>query len=385
MKVLIVTPSFPPDSNGVANYCFNQAQSLLAKGVQVEVLTGNGHHMADVQESSGKLIVNRFDVRGCLNFTSPIRGRWMEVLDRIRRSDADVLICHAAQTWATDLSLLFAGSFAGLVVYSSHCISTGYMPRQTLLETLARYVAWMPYRILQRRLLLRSSGVLALADSGHDDRCADIDWFRRAGIPVGIVGTGYNPAFDSQGNQALVGASRVAAFMDGTWLKGFDLVLEAYLMSGLPASHMLHIYVHAMTAWSKGVLKSYLQRGLPVGSVIIHEGLNSDELVQEYKKAICVLSASRTECLPLVLVDCVGARVPFVALNTGHVSSIPGGIACNDIPDLAANLRAVVMNKDGTRDALLSLIDGRRDQYSWESVGDRVYNYLCSLNRGLCT
>ena len=378
----MVTPSFPPDSNGVANYCYHQAKALSQRGVRVQVLTAAA---APASPSSGwysrdGIDVMTLNISGCLNITSPLSGQWRELKSFIRQSSADVLLCHAAQTWATDVPLLANGSFKGVTVYHSHCISSGYMRRETVSASVSRYLGWMPYRLFQKKLMLRADAMLALAEGGVDNRCSDLAWFRASGKRVGVVGSGYNPAFDAPAS-ALEGASssRISSFLDGAWLKGFDTVLEAYRLSELADTFSLHLYVHQMTEWSRDVLRQSHERGLPQGSVVIHEGLRADELVYEYHLTHCVLSASRTECLPLVLLDCVGAVKPFVALDSGHICSIPGGVVVSDVKALADGLRKVCLNVDGLRDRLISKIQSERSAYSWSAVAQRTHDFLKTL------
>jgi glycosyltransferase involved in cell wall biosynthesis len=67
-------------------------------------------------------------------------------------------------------------------------------------------------------------------------------------------------------------------------------------------------------------------------------GLTQTEILGAHRAADIYLSASRTECFPLVILDAMAARTPFVSTPVGCVPDLPGGLLAATEQEMAQGI-----------------------------------------------
>lgn len=81
-----------------------------------------------------------------------------------------------------------------------------------------------------------------------------------------------------------------------------------------------------------------------------------------------VLSTSKTEVLPVILLEAMASGTPFVATSVGAVSSLRAGIIANDIDGQRMAISSLANDRDlWSRTSLI----GRKEyelRYSYESI-----------------
>ena len=139
-RILITTPTFPPDANGVAHVSGTHAYGLAQRGYDVTVATAHSPARSDAQRQGNPAVVE-FRTRGNGNLRVGYRGQVQEYRDFAAGFDGDVIMCHCWQIWTTDLAYqAFAASTAKKVLIS-HGVSAnstyGFPPRDPNLVDLA--------------------------------------------------------------------------------------------------------------------------------------------------------------------------------------------------------------------------------------------------------
>ncbi len=75
------------------------------------------------------------------------------------------------------------------------------------------------------------------------------------------------------------------------------------------------------------------------GQVLVLQNVERGQIAAAYQAADLFATASLTEAQPLVLLDSMGAGLPFVTLRAGAVDELPGGITVDSIPELSRAIR----------------------------------------------
>lgn len=344
MRILLTSPTYPPFNSGLGNAVAQQAASLARVGHEVVVATGGAQRCS--REAEG-CRVETFALTGADCFIQPIRGEVSLYTDFLCQNDWDLVLLNAWQNWATDLALRNLDKIPGRIFVYSHCISTNvFFPHQPLRSSL-RYLAWRPYWWRLPRFMERLDGVLFLSEGGSDSRFDDLRLARQRAVPLRVVPN----SLSSAAMAALVRPplplperDRLMAVGSYQWQKGFDFVLRAYAGSQARYRFALHLYGQEYSAYCSRLRFLVRKLGLQEDSVVFHEGISGEALVDAYCQSRLVLSGSYTECQPLVLLDANAAGTPFIARSTGCIVNMPGGVAVNNWQEMAYQLDQL---KDG--------------------------------------
>jgi glycosyltransferase involved in cell wall biosynthesis len=156
--------------------------------------------------------------------------------------------------------------------------------------------------------------------------------------------------------------------------------LEAFLQSCLRDTTLVFIGSEK-NDYSDELERVYSEatRKNQVGPVLFCDRLTRSQLFSAYKAADIVVSGSRWECQPLVLLDAMGAGKAFISSDVGCVSEMPGGICVQTTDEMAAAMVQLVQDQD-MRQLLGSA--GRQAcelKYNWIKVVDCYEQLAASL------
>jgi len=105
------------------------------------------------------------------------------------------------------------------------------------------------------------------------------------------------------------------------------------------------------------------------------------ETIAAYHAADLFLFASEVECFPLVILEAMASRTPFVSTDCGNVGELPGGLVCP--PEAMAREAGRLLDDAAARSALGDAGHAAwRERYTWEGVVDRYEALYRALWRG---
>lgn len=356
MHVLLTTPSYSPASGGVANVAQRQAQHLARQGHAVTVITSGDAETEDRSSPQAGLWVIRLPVRpgrfpayaagDALGIRQPsLRTRYQDLL---LRSDADVLVSHCWQAWNTDWAADVVEHLRFPFCLYSHGTSVNDVSGRT---GWLRWLRWRHYAANRLPRTLRRISLLINLDAQADhNRFFDVTLARRLGTHTAVVPNCASPELDLAVPWRPDDVStRHMALWVGQYNAGKNpaQVLDVFLRRA-PSDWTLVLCGSDRTGYLHKLEQRYARASArrPAPPVLFLSGLAQPELMGLYKRADLFVTASRTECQPLVLLDAMAAGVPFLSTDVGCVRSLPGGLVTGSKAEFDAKAHDLMNNPD---------------------------------------
>lgn len=329
MKIAIATFTFLPDRNGVANVCLQQARVLVDLGYEVSILTSN-NKLADTSGVTDidNIKLHRFNIKGSGSIISPVKGDINEFVDCVYRESFDVIIVHCWQAWPVKL-LLSAELIKSRVIFFSHGTSVNTVYDW---KTLIHKFFWFSYRyFFMPKAFLRFSDFVHLSKKTDDDRFLD-NKIRPKNINYEVISNCVNHI--EYKYKAFGGDSSFSLLVVGGYSrpKNEMFVLKRIIDMNFPCKinfvgYKENAYSKKMhEIYNKYLEKCYVHSLVPQVVVGFNYGLNENDILSLYSSSDLFISASKTECQPLVILQAMAYGVPFLSSAVGCVDELPGGL-----------------------------------------------------------
>ena len=345
-RILISAVTFPPDSNSIANAACVHAKIMQELGCEVDVVTAGDIVSRDVQDG---LLVARFPISGQGRLFSPHRGAVKELKTFLSENRWDMVFMHCWQTWSTNCLLeYFADKSRTEKLYLvSHGISTNtnYHPFP---YNWIRRLLWLPYRkITVPRYMRLLTKLVVLWDHNDNDRYLDHALARQMGISVNVIPNvaRYNPMSLKRpslrfSDEELAGGFLLSLgnYSDG---KNERFVLDAYRRSRMMDVPLIFVG-YQFNDYSANLEK--IVRHWKLRNVQFCERLTKEEIDWLYRQATLFLCGSRTECQPLVILDCLASETAYISTDVGCVKCLAGGIVVSSVEQMAIELQSLFRN-----------------------------------------
>ncbi|WP_308197118.1 glycosyltransferase family 4 protein [Anaeromyxobacter sp. SG17] len=373
LRILITAPTFPPCSDGVAHVTWEHASALVDRGHSVTVATQLRRDR--VPSADSRISVVQFDVSGNANARTRYSGEIDRYVDFIGGFDCDLIACHCWQIWSTDLAARAFRRARAPKVLVSHGVSAN--TRVTWPRGIPSYVLWRPYVWWGMPSIMRSfDRILFLSEREDADRFYDRRLARRLGIESATVPNGcwpnLTPGRDERFRRRHRVTTRRLVLCVGKYdrMKNEEEAVRAFMDARVPDCTLVLIGPRE-NAYSNNLTNMWRP---PTASTELRvlSGLEASEIREAYRAADLFVTFSRTEYLPLVILDAMASGVPFVSSDVGCVGDLPGGVVVRTSRELAARIRCL-MSDDQLRARLSDL--GRRaceSVYSWDVVAKKL-------------
>lgn len=338
--ILITTPTFPPYVDGVANVTRHHATGFLAAGHRVTVATGSHPARGMVPTPRGLRVVE-FNVSGSSNLRRPYSGdigTYRHFVDGFR---GDVIFHHCWQTWTTDLVAMRPVHGGPLRVLVSHGFSAN--SRIGWPRTLPWWIGWRPYVWWHiPKTLQRLDGIIFLSGRRDSDRfydgllAAKLRVQNATVIPNGVDLASHDDAPGDFRRRHCIG-DRLLLLCVGEFskLKNEAAVARAVLASGIQDA-VLVLIGPSLNDYARSILALWAShpRRRPDLRLQLLTGASEHEVLAAYRDADIYLGASVTECFPLVVLDAMASRTPFLFTDVGCVGDLPGGLTVRSVTEM---------------------------------------------------
>jgi len=157
----------------------------------------------------------------------------------------------------------------------------------------------------------------------------------------------------------------VGSFM---WLKDEKMILKSFLRSKVNNSTIVFIG-NRKTAYTK-MLENIWRKAEkdPSVHVLFLENVPRSLVLSAYETADIYLLGSKSECFPLVILEAMASKTPFISTDVGCVPDLPGGLIVRSTEEMAQGIRHLMKNpheserlgKEGQRACV--------ERYSWDKI-----------------
>jgi len=376
IKILITTPSFPPNNVGLGNAVYQQVKMLSSFENEVVVATaGNKRNIRF--DSFLNVRIEEFNVTGADSLINPLQGDVDSYKKFLLESDFDLIIMNAWQTWSTDICFKYLNEISGKKVLYSHCVSTNVFFSEQPFKSLLKYLLWRPYFFKIKSILKKLDALICLAYEGADSRFDDVQMAYKLKMPLYIIpnivsdNTSYIDPLPIESRNQIISVGSYG------WHKGHDFVLRTYALSVAKNVIPLKIFGQEFTPYTIKLKEEAVKLGIEDDFLSFYEGVEGVDLLKEYGKSLAFIYGSRTECQPLVILDAMASGTPFISRSTGCIDSLPGGIAVTNEEIAAISLDTIIENEGVWKTFHTDGLIAARTDYKYETVCER-FNFAIS-------
>lgn len=386
MIILITSFTFPPFFNGVANVAFEQARGLSERGHDVTVFTSVQDLSPDPDFKKFKVV--RFDVRGNANIRSRYCGEVDRYIDAVANFECDIICCNCWQIWSTDLAVRVFHRVKARKVLVSHGVSATV--RHHGVKGLLNWLLWQPYLLYTMPKILKFfDHIIFLCDKSDKVRFYDrmlVENLQSPSfsvIPNGVDMSRFESSkFNFRAENNLQNKVIILCVGDYTNLKNVKDAMRAYVKANIKNS----VFVSIGNCYNRYTFElNELWSNIKNNDIeyICLWSLSQDYISSIYQEADIFLCTSTTEYFPLVILEAMASKTPFVSFNVGCVDELPGGIVVRDVDEMASALSRVVASPELKQSLIDSGYASSVNRYSWLKVIDQyemVFNLILQNN-----
>ncbi len=315
MKILHTVEFYSPSVGGMQEIVKQVSERLAALGHQVTVATTKLAERKKCEINGVKIV--EFEISG--NLATNLSGEVESYRQFLKDSDFDVMTNFAAQQWATDVTLPILDHIKSKKVFVPEGFSGLYRPE------------FRDYFINMRTWMKKYD-----KNVFHSNDYRDINFARNCGvddaviIPNGASKDEFAPVSDINIRSKL-GVPRKHLFIlhvgSHTGVKGHSEAIE--LFSRAHVKNATFVIVGnsfgggCTVLCEKRQLKFNLSpKRLFDGKKLIVISLSRSETVAAFKESDFFLFPSNIECSPLILFECMAAKIPFLTTDVGNAAEI---------------------------------------------------------------
>jgi glycosyltransferase involved in cell wall biosynthesis len=379
MKILISTFTYWPASNGVANCAVRQSLALSRAGHDVTVVSyGKGE---DTQLENVR--IRHFDVSGSRRLLEGISGS-EGYRQFLLNEQYDIIIIHCWQAWPLDSIIDILPQISAKKVLISHGISVrNYFD----LKSFITRFRWSQYeKVLIPQIFKHIDHIVFLEE--HQDKDRFLDKFLRdkyyQTLPYSVIPNG-GEAFDTVGKTMFrekysIKDEEVMVLLVGSYSRIKNEKEAVRIFSKLQQKNVKLVLIGGHDNSYRAELQQQIAQ-LPTAistRILSLTGLTREEIASAYKGADIYLNVSQTESQPLVILDAIANRVPFVSNQRGAISSIPGGVVVKRNRDIAGALDALAQDPERRKQLGIAGRRGYEEKYNWDLYASK---YVALVNK----
>ena len=382
MRIVQVTPSFPPEIGGLENHVYNISTELVKRGHKVVVITSNDSKVAHKEFMNG-LEVYRFP----LFLPRLFRETWLMpgMVNKLINLQADVIHAHGYRCLSSCIALFLSKRKKVPFVLTPH----GIFPKRNWFNGLLKFI--FDYS-LGNRLLKSSEKIIALTESNKS-------LILNAGAPKsntvivenGVDVTKYKEMFNSKMLKKKHGFLGPVLLYVGriAWHKNLEQIIQALPLIKKEFNNVKFLLVGP--DYENGLANLLrLAKELGVEDSIVAKGAVSEtQLHLYYSIADAFILPSVYEGLSLSMLEAMANKVPLIVRSSAGISSmLTHGVNAfvlesNDLHEISSYVCLLLSNSELREKIRQNAYNLILYKYTWKTVVDKlesIYKELISAN-----
>jgi glycosyltransferase involved in cell wall biosynthesis len=378
LKILIISFSFPPQVNGVAEVAQTQARGFAARGHDVTVAT-KFDEARDGRRTSERITVRQFKISGAFEARTGYCGE-LEAYQRcIAQEPVDIILINCWQNPLTDLAIPVLFRNPGKKIMLSHGFDAHiWRPNRRPSWGLGSWLRYQPYVWRLPSMMKAFDRLVFLSTRRDSGRFLD-HWVAQRLFPgrVSIIPNGTH-LFEfgrSQGDfRNVYGIETKYMFLNVAnycHRKNQLATLRDFMAANWPEATLVFIGGE-FNDYQAEMTRTYARcrTRFPQSRVMFLEKVPKRMIYAAYQAADALILGAKTETQPLAILDAMAAGIPFISSDVGCVRDFPGGLVVRHGADTT---RAIVqvLEDSSLRERLSA--EGRaacETKYNWERVLD---------------
>src|SRR5438045_37106 len=344
MEILVTAFTFAPQVNGVAQVVRVHVEHLIRRGHKVTVATSFDPKRTLKSQANQNPRVVEFNVNGVGNLRSPYQGEKRKYQDFVRSYKGDLLICHCWQSWCTDLAVPCFKELRAKKILISHGFSAHQYPLTVSFpHGLVSWLAWRPY-VWRASIVMRQFDRVVFLSELVDRPVYYDHWLAKKKrlrntcvIPTGVHANDFDSSEADFRAAHGIGSEHVVLCLATYDIhKNQLMALKAFARAGVENA-MLVMIGNTFNEYTAVLRKWYERAGGPerAGKVLFLEKLDRTMTRAAFRAADLFLCTSLWESGPLVVLEAMASRTPFVSTDVGFVPTSPGGKVVREEEEMA--------------------------------------------------
>jgi glycosyltransferase involved in cell wall biosynthesis len=372
MRILHTVGYYFPDPGGGAQEVVRRlSEGLVLLGHDVTVATTHSPRRQCPEHNGVK--IEQFRIQGLLRQSVlGIYGETDRFCAYLKDGGFDIVMNYAAQTWGTDLTYRVLGQMPSKTVLAA-CGYSG-------LIGFRRPIYWNYFRRLPQ-CLRRYDAVVYHSAAYRDKEFGDrhgIEHYRV--IPNAIDTREFAECkVDFRRDYGIRTQHLILSVGDHFRNKGHARLLEAFAALGREDATLVIIGRDFAPIGRSCWRICRAAAGRSGGRVLLLANAPRDHVVGAFRSADVFWSGSHIEVFPLVILEAMGAGVPFVAFPAGNIAELPGGCVVTSAAEMATETLKLLGDAEQRRRLGDAGREEQRRRYAWDTVTlqwERLYKDL---------
>ena len=357
MKILFTVEYYWPQVGGAQKVVQQVAEGLVAHGHQVDVATSEDVNRTQLMLNGVNILP--FHIRG--NSVKGMRGDIAGVEALLLNNKYDIIVNYAAQTWHSDITFRHLKNIRAKTVF----IPCGF---SGLVTPLRKLVYFFYYRKMKEYLRQYDHIILHSADYLDGQYC------RRHHITnVSVIPNGTEDF-----NTCNQGYFKEKYRVDTPFMllsvanhyrdKGHAFIIDAFRR--LNRTDVSLVIIGNDPGGRTSCYAKCIKQQKNSSNLKLLSHVPREDVIAAYKESNAFVFGSAIECFPLVILESMANRLPFVSTDVGNVKELEGGIIVSTPAEMAATTNGLLSNLDYAENLGKTGYENWDSHYRWDIVID---------------
>jgi glycosyltransferase involved in cell wall biosynthesis len=347
LKILVATPTFPPNKDGVSEAASAGVKAFLAQGWDVDVAT-EPSFPSRISKGWHGAFIHEFNITGSQYFRQPYKGALEHYRDFLRLGDWDVILFHS-YSWPLYLAVPILDEIRAKKILVSHGYGALVWVPVPQFPFGLLYLAHSAWKSLQMLRWIHKIDRWVFLSLRRDFRAFYDHWLARkiphpgiAIIPNGVELTDGSRAKGAFRKELGIPQSSPLFLCVANYARRKDqgYAVRAFRRAKIFGSHMVFIgseFNDSSARFRKE--DAPIAASNPAGTIHWMEKVGREQTLQAIADCdVFVLSANH-EAQPIALLEAMRESKPWIARNAGCISEMSGGVCVFSEKQMALEMR----------------------------------------------